>query len=67
MVEGIELHNVSKSRGLMPYAQQKATFYLSLSKRQIGHISNNSVAYLTLTIEKARVVLENEGHTFSKI
>ena len=35
MVEGIELHNVSKSRGLMPYLRQKATFYPSLMARWI--------------------------------
>ncbi|MEH7418695.1 hypothetical protein V7266_25870, partial [Neobacillus drentensis] len=32
---GIELHNVSKSRGLMLYLQQKATFYPSLGARWI--------------------------------
>ncbi|QFF97827.1 hypothetical protein PB01_02805 [Psychrobacillus glaciei] len=36
MVEGIELHNVSKSRGLMLYLQQKATFYPSLKARRIN-------------------------------
>jgi hypothetical protein len=35
MVEGIELHNVSKSRGLMLYLQQKATFYPSFKVRWI--------------------------------
>ncbi|AMM93569.1 hypothetical protein UP17_14710 [Peribacillus simplex] len=35
MVEGIELHNISKSRGLMLYAQQKAIFYPSLRARWI--------------------------------
>jgi hypothetical protein len=35
MVEGIELQNVRKSRGLMPYAQQKATFYSSLTARRV--------------------------------
>ena len=35
MVEGIDLHNVSKSRGLMPYLRQKNTFYSSLKARRI--------------------------------
>jgi hypothetical protein len=35
LVEGIELHNVSKMRGLMLYLQQKATFYPSFKARWI--------------------------------
>jgi hypothetical protein len=34
VVEGIELHNVSKPGGLMLYALQKAIFYLSLKAKK---------------------------------
>ena len=48
MVEGIELHNVSKSRGLMPFAQQKATFYPSLRQEGKTSLESETLARYTL-------------------
>ncbi|QFF99242.1 hypothetical protein PB01_10585 [Psychrobacillus glaciei] len=47
MVEGIELHNVSKSRGLMLYLQKKATFYPSLKARRIKPLWSQRPWYVT--------------------
>jgi hypothetical protein len=49
MVEGIELHNVSNSRGLMPFAQQKATFFSFVKgKKDETSLESETLARYTL-------------------
>lgn len=46
MVEGIKLHNVSKSRELMPYLRKNATFYpSSKGKKDKTSLGSETLAY----------------------